>query len=114
MAPHHVAPPNVLRRAGFWCTALACAGPPGSALLCFREDLGPVEARHEAVCLGDEEAGRVKPWLAFAQVKVVPVPCPLLRVLCEPPAVEAQPLVLVMSGDEGAQPAAGPELGPVQ
>ena len=60
-----------------------------------------------AVPFRDEEAGRVEPRLPLTQFQVVPPPAALFGMLGERPAVEAQPLVLILARDEGAQRAAG-------
>ena len=73
-----------------------------------------MEAGHEAVCFGDEEARRVEPRLPFPQLQVVPGPAALLGMLGEGPAVEAQPLILVLAGDEGTQRPARWEDRPAQ
>jgi hypothetical protein len=56
-----------------------------------------------AVAFGDEEARRVEPWFPFPQFQVVPGPAALFGMLGEGPAVQRQPLVLVLAGHEAAQ-----------
>ena len=62
----------------------------------------------------DEEARRVEPRLPLTQFQVVPGPAALFGMLGEGPAVEAQPLILILARDEGAQRAAGRKDGAVQ
>src|SRR5271154_7072334 len=70
-----------------------------------RVDLGPVKAEHGAVAgvFGDEEPVGVEPGLLLAQFQVAAGPAALLRVLGEGPAVDPQPLLLVLAGPERAQ-----------
>ena len=56
-----------------------------------------------AVAFRNEEARRVEPWFPFPQVQVVPGPAALFGMLGEGPAVQLQPLVLVLAGHEAAQ-----------
>src|SRR6202011_559550 len=102
--PQHVDLADPLRSGALWH-----AGVLRSVLLARRLHLGPVQTCHLAVSFRDEEPRRVKPRLPLAQVKVVPGPSPLLWMLGERPAVEAQPLILIPAGDEGAQRATGRE-----
>src|SRR5208283_6185690 len=77
------------------------------ALLAGRMHLSPVETRHVSVPFRDEEARRVEPRLLLTQFQVVSGPAALFGMLGERPAVQAQPLILILAGDEGAQRAAG-------
>ena len=100
--PDHVDLPGTRRR-----RARRRAGVRRSFLLARRVHLGPVETRHPAVPFRDEETRRVEPRLPLPQLEVVPGPAALFGMLGEGPAVEAQPLVLILARDEGAQRPAG-------
>ena len=70
-----------------------------------------MEAHRSSAALGQEEAIRVEPGLAFAEVEVGARPGTLLRVAGERLAVEGEPGFLVLADPEGADRDAVGDLG---